>query len=283
MDRIQDAIAKMRARQAEVVRPVEGARPSAREIYPNQPAVAPSRPANGHLDHVFDPLVIDSKRTILNSTEAAELAHRRVIAGLDNDDRVEPYRQLRTQLLKTMHDNRWNTLAVTSAHEGAGKSLTSTNLAISISRDMNHTVLLVDLDLRTPTVHEKLNMPVEHALIDYLTGDTSLEDVLAYPGYQRLVVVPGRSLGKFSSEVLSSPQMSRFMSEVCGTYDPSRIIIFDLPPLLRNDDALLFTPSVDATLLVVEDGVTTNEQLEHALSLLEGRANLIGTILNKAR
>jgi protein-tyrosine kinase len=225
------------------------------------PGVGPSKPPEGGLQRILDPAVADAKRLAAAEVDSGVLRQKRVIAGLDDDDRVEPYRQLRTQLLKTMHDNKWNTLAVTSAHEGAGKSLTAVNLAISMSRDVNHMVLLVDLDLRTPTVHEKLGLHVEHALIDYLTGDVALEDVLAYPGYQRLVVLPGRALGKFSSEVLSSPQMGRFMSDIRGTYDPSELIIFDLPPLLRNDDALLFTPVADATLLVVEDGVTTNEQL----------------------
>ena len=273
MDRFEELIAKARQRKA------RSERLAAREIYPR----VNGRNATGQLAGLFDPKIITSKRVLLGEDEHAEFRQRRIVAGLEDDDRVEPYRQLRTQLLKTMHDNKWSTLAVTSAHELAGKTLTAVNLAICISRDVNHTVLLVDLDLRTPTAHEKFNVEVKHGLIDYLSGRVRLEDALVYPGFQRLVVLPGRPVGRYSSEILSSPQMAQFMSDYCSERNPSRIIIFDLPPLLRNDDALLFTPSVDATLLVVEDGVTTREQLEHSLALLKGRSNFIGTILNKAR
>ena len=79
-----------------------------------------------------------------------QLLEQRVIAASEHDERVGPYRQLRTQLLKTMRDKQWTTLAITSANEGAGKTLTAANLAISLSRDVNTTVLLVDLDLNTP-------------------------------------------------------------------------------------------------------------------------------------
>ncbi|MBK7169231.1 MAG: CpsD/CapB family tyrosine-protein kinase [Gammaproteobacteria bacterium] len=209
------------------------------------------------------------------------LAENRVIAGLDYDRRVEAYRQLRTQVLKILKDNQWNTLAITSPGENAGKSLTATNLAISLSREVNHTVMLVDLDLRQPSLHEMFDITVEKGLIDYLNDEATLEEVLLNPGFQRLVLLPGRALGKYSSEILSSPQMKSLVRDISQRYT-DRIIIFDLPPLLRNDDALMFTPTVDATLLVVEDGVTTADDVQRSLQLLEG-SNLIGTILNKAR
>ena len=81
--------------------------------------------------------------------------------------------------------------------------------------------------------------------------------------------------------MLSSPAMGRLLQELRTRYD-SRIVLFDLPPLLRNDDALKFTPFVDATLVVVEAGETTPDHLERTTHLLKN-ANLIGTILNKAQ
>lgn len=210
-----------------------------------------------------------------------QLREQRVIAASEHDERVGPYRQLRTQLLKTMRDNQWTTLAITSAHQGAGKTLTASNLAISMSRDINTTVLLVDLDLNTPTIHEKLNFNPEKGLVDFLEGQAHLEEILFDPGLTRLTVLAGRSAGKQSSELLASPKMQDLMGDLCQQ-DVANITIFDLPPLLRNDDAILFTPYVDATLLVVEDGVTTEDQLEQTIQLLN-KANVIGTILNKAR
>jgi capsular exopolysaccharide synthesis family protein len=211
----------------------------------------------------------------------AALREQRVIAASQHDERVGPYRQLRTQLLKSMRDNAWTTLAITSAHERAGKSLTAANLGIALARDVNTSVLLVDLDLNTPTIHQKLNLKPKKGLVDYLEDRADLEEVLYDPGIEQLTVLVGRSAGKESSELLGSPKMQALVRELCQR-EPGTITIFDLPPLLRNDDAILFAPFADATLLVVENGVTTKDQLQHAMQLLE-KANVIGTILNKAQ
>lgn len=210
------------------------------------------------------------------------LLTNRVIAGEVHDPRVEVYRQLRSQVLDTMRRNQWSTLAITSAHENAGKTLTSLNLAVAISQDVNQTVLLVDLDLRKPDVHSTLGIEIEVGIVDHLQGKTRLEDVLINPGFPRLVVLPGRPQGRHASEILTSPEMKAFMSEITSRRYPDRLIIFDLPPLLRNDDAMAFVPSVDCCLLVAEAGVTTPEQLERSQKLLK-HARLLGTVLNKAR
>ena len=209
------------------------------------------------------------------------LREHRVIAASDDDQRVGPYRQLRTQLLKTMRDNQWTTLAITSPNERAGKTLTAANLAIALSKDVSTIVLLVDLDLRTPTIHEILNLNPEKGLGDFLEGQAELEEILFDPGLNGLAVLAGRSAGKYSSELLASPKMRDLMRDLCHQ-DEANITIFDLPPLLRNDDAILFAPYADATLVVVEDGVTTEDQFQQSMRLL-GKANVIGTILNKAR
>jgi capsular exopolysaccharide synthesis family protein len=210
-----------------------------------------------------------------------ELREERVIAASENDERVGQYRQLRTQLLKTMRDNLLTNVAITSAHEGAGKTLTAANLAISLSMDVNTTVLLVDLDLNTPSIHQKLKLTPEKGLLDFLEGKAELEEILFDPGFDRLTVLVGRSAGKEASELLASPRMQGLMQDLCQQ-DEANITIFDLPPLLRNDDAILFAPYADATLLVVEEGVTTEDELQQSMRLLS-KANVIGTILNKAR
>jgi len=209
------------------------------------------------------------------------LREHRVIAASEHDERVGVYRQLRTRVLQIMRDNRWETLAITSAHEGAGKTLTSSNLAISLSKDLNTSVLLVDLDLKKPTVHKVLNLKPSKGLVDFLENTAELDEILFNPGLPRLTVLAGRSAGKYSSELLASPKMKELMRDLCRQ-DETNITIFDLPPLLRNDDAIMFAPYADATLLVIEDGVTTENQLRQSLHLLH-TSNVIGTILNKAR
>ncbi len=227
----------------------------------------------------LEDLVYSQTQTV--TAEEDSLYKNRVIAGINRDQRIEVYRQLRTKVRQILNKNQWNTLAITSPGENAGKTLTAINLAIALSREVSHSVLLVDLDLREPSVHETLNLDVKYGLVDVLAGDAELEDVLVNPGFQRLVVLPGRALGHYSSELLSSPAMKKLVEDIRSRY-ASRVIIFDLPPLLRNDDALLFTPTIDSTMLVIEEGVTTADELQQCEQLLNG-TNLIGTVLNKAR
>jgi protein-tyrosine kinase len=213
--------------------------------------------------------------------EERALSRNRVIAGDIHDPRVEAYRQLRSQVLASMKRHNWHTLAITSAHENAGKTLTAVNLAISISQEVSQTVMLVDLDLRKPNVHTTLDIDIDKGIVDHLMNSEPIENILLNPGYPRLVILPGMPQGRHSSEMLSSPEMKKFMEDITGRY-PDRIIIFDLPPLLRNDDAMVFVPKADACLLVVEDGVTRPDDIERSLQLLK-HSKLLGTILNKAR
>jgi capsular exopolysaccharide synthesis family protein len=209
------------------------------------------------------------------------LLDNRIFAGFGRDVRAEPFRQLRTQILKSMDSRGWRTLAITSAHEGAGKTLTAVNLAVAMASVPNHSVVLVDLDLKEPAVHRTLGLKPEYGLIDFLTGQTSLAEVLIDIQNLRLSVIPGRKTDDYASDVLASSKM-KDLTKPFSSPNNSRIVIFDLPPLLRNDDALLFTPESDATLVIVEDGVTTQEQLSRAFQLLDD-ANVIGTVLNKTR
>jgi len=270
MGRIEDALRKAKvSRGAEIERP----------------AKVPARTQRGYVPEVENvPLQLDTSDIPADHIVHADkewLKEQRVIAASQHDERVGHYRQLRTLLLKTMRDNQWSTLAITSAHKGAGKSLTAANLAISLARDVNTTVLLVDLDLNTPTVHEKLKLEPKKGLVDFLEGKAELEEIVFAPGIKGLLVLAGRSAGKEASELLASPKLQQLIQDLCHQ-DEATITIFDLPPLLKNDDAILFAPYADATLIVVEDGVTTGDQLQQTMRLLE-KANVIGTVLNKAK
>lgn len=208
------------------------------------------------------------------------LSDNRIIAGFSHDRRAEVYRQLRTQVLQKLRANNWKTLAVTSPRPAAGKTVTAINLAISLSKEVNQTVLLVDLDLGGPSVHKALGFEVDGGIIDHLNGEKTIPELLVHPGLERLVILPSKDDDRYSSEVLSTPRMQSLLKDLTTRYE-SRIIIFDIPSLLVNDDALIFTPLVDAALLVVEDGVSTGEDIEQCLQMLEG-VNILGTVLNKA-
>ncbi len=219
-------------------------------------------------------------RTI--TIEEAELKDRRIVAGFAHDPRSEPYRQLRGQILKKFRENNWQTLAITSPKTGSGRTLTAINLAISLSLEANQTVLLVDLDLRNPGVAQTLGVKeVDGGIVEYLRGEKELKDILVNPGFERLVILPGTPQGAFTSEILSSPEMQAVIEELIARY-PSRLIVFDLPAVLDHDDALVFAPKCDATLMILEEGGSKQADIERAYQLLDG-ANIIGSVFNKVR
>ena len=211
----------------------------------------------------------------------AALRKNRVITGFDPCDFTDAYKMLRTQVLQRLNENNWNVLAVTSPGNGEGKSLTALNLAASIAMEINHTVLLVDANLRHPSLHEHLSLPDDPGLNDYLTKDAPLSELLVHPkGIDHLTFLPAGAAMLNSAEMLNSPKMSHLVDELKNRY-AGRIIVFDLPPVLSAADALAFAPYVDAALLVVEEGRTSRHEVENALDLLSS-TNVLGTVLNKA-
>ncbi len=229
-------------------------------------------------DHPFEKIEYTQSRHI--DVPQSLLSENRLIAGNRTDPRASSFRLLRTQVLQTMRENNWVSLAITGPSNGIGKSLVATNLAVSISHEVNQTVLLVDADLRRPSIHKYFNFEPEYGLLDYLQGEVDLKDLFVNPVFKRLLLLPGRNTTTESSELLSSPRMISLVNDLKSKYQ-SRIIIFDLSPLLNIDDALVFLPNVDSALLVVENGKNTQSEVQDSLRLLEG-TNLIGTVLNKA-
>ncbi len=209
------------------------------------------------------------------------LSTNRIFNGTENSEIVAAYKLLRTQLLQKMNENQWNALALTSPSSGAGCSLTSINLAINLAMEVRHTVLLVDFNLRKPGLHKLFGFEPKYGLSDYLLHNTSLEEILVNPGYEGVVMLPGNQPLLNSSETLSSPKLVQLVEELKNRY-PSRIVLFDLPPILTSDDALAFSPYADAFLLILEEGKTKKTELENSLRLLKD-VEVIGTVLNKSK
>ncbi|MDA8384166.1 MAG: CpsD/CapB family tyrosine-protein kinase [Betaproteobacteria bacterium] len=210
----------------------------------------------------------------------AVLRERRVITGYGPGPYADAYKILRTQVLKRMRDLGANVLAVTSPSEGEGSTLVAINLAISLAMEVAHTVLLVDANLRTPRAHDYFGLRSAAGLSHYLTQDAALEDLLIHPGIDHFVWLPAGERLATSSEMLGSPRMAALVDELKHRY-PSRIVIFDLPPVLSAADALAFAPLADCALLVVEEGKTPADKVAQAAHLLGSR--LIGTVLNKSQ
>jgi len=208
------------------------------------------------------------------------LAMNRVITPDSEQSVIRAYKILRTRVLQRMKQNGWNTLGITSPAPDNGKTLTAVNLSISLAKKLDYTVLLVDADFQRPSIHSYFGLHPERGLSDHLSGRAKFEELLINPGIERLVILPELGLRESSSEILSSFKMERLIDEVKSRY-PSRLVIFDLPPVLVGDDVLAFSNLVDATLLVVEEGRSTVEEVKRSLELLE-KSSLLGAVLNKS-
>lgn len=263
MERIKLAIEKAR----------RNAQPGVRATVRGRVGVGAAAPAQelGELNYV---------QTKVVPLSADHLERNRIIAYNKNSNMSWAFDLLRTQVLKAMEENGWRTLAITSPTAEAGKSVLAINLAMSIAHYTTKTALLVDFDLRRPKIGSYLGLPMERSLNDLLGGDAELQEVLVNPALPRFVVLPTKAPISHSTELLSSPRVASLIDDLRERYE-SRIVIFDLPPLLSSDDTIAVLPKIDCVLLVVANGMSSRKEIEDCLHHLPA-SNLIGTVLNKA-
>lgn len=195
---------------------------------------------------------------------------------------VAAYNFLSAKTIQMLKGMNANSLAVTSPTSGSGNTLTAANLAISITRALHETVVLVELDLHKPTFYRYFGLDKsDKGLSDHLTDNISLQDLLIKLNNTDLTLLPAGTPIEEHPNILGSPQMRQFVSNISSLFH-NRLIIFDLPSLLDTEDALAFLPNVDASILVLEEGINTSEQTKKCIDLLKNHG-LLGTILNKAK
>jgi protein-tyrosine kinase len=227
------------------------------------------------------PPIVYSKTRVVDCPEEV-LRRQRIVAAFDQGPFVEGYKLLRTQVLHRMRESGWNMLGVTSPNEREGKTLTAVNLGVSLAMETNQTVLLIDADLRKPSVHRLFGMDRPKGLADVLLDEEPVEHALVHPGIGRFVLLPGGRAVPRSAETLTSPRMRALVDELKHRY-PSRIVVFDLPPVLTSADVLAFGPCLDALLLVTGEGMTRRHDIEDSILRLKGAVPILGTVLNQAQ
>jgi len=206
----------------------------------------------------------------------------RILSAMEHGAYADAFKILSTQVMQRMDEHQWSSLAVTSVGDDEGKTTTAINLGISIAREVEYTVLLVDANLRKPELHKYFGITPDLGLSDYLKEDIDLADILIKPGeIDHFVILPGGTPIMNSTEMLGSPKMCSLAQELKDRY-PKRIIIFDLPPVQSTADTLSFVPCVDCALVVVEDDTTKESELQQMIELLSV-TNIIGTVLNKSK
>lgn len=247
-------------------------------IAPEIASITPVEPSEKRLSGQ-SAMSISYQATRVVRLDAQHLERQRILSGRERPDVSQAYKVLRTQILQKLKLQNWNSLALISPTTGNGKTLTAINLAISLAQEVKNTVLLVDFDLKQPSILQHLGIRLEKGITDYLLRDEPISNILVNPGIERLVVLGGHESLTHSSEALGAPRLIQLVEELKQRY-PNRIVIFDLPPMLESDDAIAFAPYVDAMLMVVEEGNTTPDQLERCAELLNGKP-ILGSVLNK--
>ncbi len=187
---------------------------------------------------------------------------------------------LRTKVLQKMEEQGWRTLAIASPVAECGKTVVALNLAIAIAHHSNKTAMLVDFDLRKPKVAEYLGLPDGPSLNEVLEGNADVSEAFVNPGMPRLVVLPVARPIRKSAEMLDSTRVNQLIGDLRERYK-ERIVIFDLPPILNTDDAIVVLPKIDCVLVVVANGMCTKKEIEDCLHHIP-EAKLVGTVLNKA-
>jgi Mrp family chromosome partitioning ATPase len=201
-----------------------------------------------------------------------------IIAGRADNPDAGLYRALRAQVLHWLAKTGKRSLAVVSASDNEGRSMTAANLAVALSMDVNQTVLLVDADLRNPGVHKKFGIEPTVGLDDVLQGNASVEKCLVNPGIERLVLLPARRSLTNGAELLASPQMAQIATEMRNRYR-DRVVVYDAPSLLGHGDAIGFLPYAESALLVVREGAVSPDEMARVKELLKD-CSVIGAVLN---
>lgn len=210
------------------------------------------------------------------------MRQNRLIAGGGEVEAAvaEAYKLLRTHIFQRTKAEGHNTLMISGPRQGEGKTLTAINLAISIAQEVDQTVLLVDADLRSPSIHRYFGIRRGEGLVDHLSAGVPLSELLIHPeGLGKFVLLPGGRPSTQAAELINSPMMADLVQELKNYY-PNRYVLFDLPPLLTFADALAFAPLVDGIVVVVEAGKTSREDIEACKVRLK-KFNLLGFVLNK--
>jgi protein-tyrosine kinase len=225
--------------------------------------------------------LIQPHRVAFNPHVARE--NRLLLSAAIAEDRgtVAAYGMLRTRILHRMRPKGWDTLGVTSAAPQDGKSLTAVNLALSLAREKNNSVILLDLDMRNPTVCRTLGITPQLELRDFFEGRVDTPDeVFMSIGIDNLLIAGSLTATQNSAELLASTRLEELLAFIRKS-TTSPLILIDLPPVLSPDDTLVVAPRIDALVLVASEGITPREELQKASQMLADFP-IAGLVLNRS-
>jgi capsular exopolysaccharide synthesis family protein len=209
---------------------------------------------------------------------AGELDHRLVAAFAPQSLAAEQYRSLRTRVKQAENGRIMRSIIITSPNKGDGKSLTAANLALTMAQEFQQRVLLVDGDLRRPSIHALFGINDTPGLSEVLMGAVNLDDALVTIPEHHLSILPAGMVPSHPAELLGSTGMRRTLDALRTRFD--RVLI-DMPPVAPLADVSIAAGLVDGLLMIVRAGVTPKPAIERALAGLD-TSKVLGLVLNDA-
>jgi len=193
----------------------------------------------------------------------------------------EQYRKLKSTLVHmTKQESFRNLLMVASAVAGEGKSMTAVNLSISLAQELDLTVLLIDADLRRPSIHRYLGFEPALGLSDCLLDGVDPADAIINTSIGRLSVLPAGKEVANPLELFSSRKMQDLLSDLKNHYN-DRYVIIDTPPLLPFAETRTLGHLVDGIVFVIQEGLAPRESIQEAIEALKG-CPILGVLLNNS-
>ncbi len=265
---------------------IEAALEKTKSLRGNLRAGAQAQPGPAQVRRPIDPGVlpttqIQARRVAFDPHTARE--NRLLLGASVPEDRgtVAAYGMLRTRILHRAKANNWHTIGVSSAAPRDGKSLTAVNLALSLAREKNNVIVLLDLDMRNPSVCRTLGVTPHNELRDYFEMRVdSPDDLFMSIGIDNLLIAGNLTATQNSAELLASTRLEELLQFIqSATTNP--LIILDLPPVLSPYDTLVVAPRIDAIVLVASEGITPRGDLQQASELLADFP-VAGVVLNRS-
>ncbi len=295
MGKVYDALRKAEEQRARRVNEVTagGAAPVMPDPAPAPPVATHAEPALPSPGHAPAPAPAPRPQPVAKPGLLARLLRRQTTPPVDsavdfNKRRIallqpesyvaEQFRTLRARIDSIAATNPIRTLGVTSSRAGEGKTLSSISLAIVSSMNVGRRVLLVDCDLRLPTVDKTLGLRPDAGLAEVLAGDASAEDAIQRLEGTELDVLPVRGIPSNPAELLASERMAKLLEELAGRYDR---VILDLPCTLGLPDAKTVSELCDGVVFVVRAETTNEDEVAAAIEVLD-RRRILGVVLNGA-
>jgi protein-tyrosine kinase len=215
------------------------------------------------------------------SPEPARLERARVVTFADVDPAHAAFDSMRTKALRSLRAQGWSALGITSPTVGCGKTTVAMNLAFSLAQQADLRVVLVDVDLRRPSVAEELGLPGERSMAAFLQGSASLGETFVRVG-PNLAIGGGTAASRQSGDLFLSAAAGRALVGMRGALAPD-VILYDLPPMLASDDAMAFLPHLDTVLLVAGAERSRLDEVDRCEHELAEAGKLLGVVLNMCR